>query len=46
MIIAAYAIAWLLLTGVRQILEYGVNAGDAGILTQRSGLAATDVVEP
>jgi hypothetical protein len=38
-IIAAYTIAWLLLlTGVRQILEYGVNAGDAGILSGRTGI--------
>jgi Peptidase M50B-like len=38
-IIAAYAIAWLLLlTGVRQILQYGVNAGDAGILSGRTGI--------
>ena len=38
-VIAAYAIAWLLLlTGVRQILEYGVNAADAGILSGRTGI--------
>ena len=38
-VIAAYAIAWLLLlTGVRQILQYGVNAADAGILSGRTGI--------
>ena len=38
-IIAAYAIAWLLLlTGVRQILVYGVNASDAGVLSGVTGI--------
>jgi hypothetical protein len=37
--VAGYAITWLLLlTGVRQILAHGVNAGDAAILASRTSL--------
>jgi Peptidase M50B-like len=31
-VIAAYGLAWLLLSVVRTVVEHGVSAGDAGIL--------------
>jgi hypothetical protein len=38
-VIAAYATAWLLLlSGVRTIIEHGLNAGDAGILRSATGI--------
>lgn len=37
--VAGYAISWLLLlTGVRQVLLHGVNAGDAANLASRTSL--------
>jgi Peptidase M50B-like len=38
-VVAAYAVAWLLLlSGVRTIIEHGLDATDAGILRNRIGL--------
>ena len=38
-VVAAYAIAWLLmLSGVRQVIDHGVGAADAGILADMTGL--------
>jgi hypothetical protein len=37
--VAGYGIAWLLLlTGVRQIVEHGVNASDAAVLSSRTAI--------
>jgi peptidase M50B-like protein len=37
--VAGYAIAWLLLlTGVRQIVEHGVNASDGAVLASRTAI--------
>ena len=46
-IVASYAITWfLLLSGVRIVVQRGANAGDAGILSGRTEHSPASVVRP